>query len=100
MNYIVTCVRCKNSETWTEFDFTAMKHRDTWQCTGYIRHSKPRNNMPCDSKAYTYDAFPTNADDIKRLRANYNERHKNDPGFVPSVEYVMGPDGKTRPRES
>ena len=99
MDYIVTCVRCKNSESWTEFDFTAMKHQGTWQCTMNISKI-PMLHTPCDSKAYTYDAFPTNANDIKRLRANYNERHKDVPGFVPSVEYVMGPDGKTRPRES
>ena len=99
MNYIVTCDRCKNSETWTEFDFISMKRQDAWHCTMDIGKF-PMLHIACDSKDYTYEAFPTNTDDIKRLRADYNERHKNDPGFIPSVEYVMGPDGKTRPRES
>jgi hypothetical protein len=99
MDYIVTCVRCKNSESWTEFDFTAMKRRDSWHCTVNIAKI-PMLHIACDSTAYTYELYPTNANDIKRLRADYNERHKNDPGFIPSVEYVMGPDGRTRPRES
>tara|TARA_R100001244_G_scaffold86414_1_gene66000 strand:- start:621 stop:797 length:177 start_codon:yes stop_codon:yes gene_type:complete len=31
--------------------------------------------------------IPENAKDIKILRADYNQRHANEPGFVPSVEY-------------
>jgi hypothetical protein len=41
---------------------------------------------------------PENGDDVKILRADYNRRNANTPGFVPSVEYVLQPDGTTKPR--
>ncbi len=41
----------------------------------------------CESLNIERYSVPENADDIKVLRADYNRRHMNEPGFVPSVEY-------------
>lgn len=100
MNYIVICQECGYTEQWTEFQFAETERSGQWQCgrTEPQYHTDPSSK--CFSRSFAYEKVPTTTDDVKVLRAEYNERHKDEPGFVPSVEYVMGPDGKTRPRES
>lgn len=50
MNYLITCIRCKNAETWTAADFTAMKR--PWHCTMNIS-TVPMMHVACNSEAYT-----------------------------------------------
>ena len=95
MIYRIVCEKCQHEEMVEESDFQTMDNQG-WRCWA----TPIGKNIACGSDQWAYEKIPQNADDIKVLRAEYNERHKNDPGFVPSVEYVTGPDGKNRPRES
>lgn len=95
MQYNIECQKCGHVDTVSSFDFSVFQ-KQGWHCWA----STGSANLACNCREWNYESIPQNADDIKVLRAEYNERHKNEPGFVPSVEYVRGPDGKTRPRES
>jgi len=96
MKYQIICKTCGHTEVASSVEYTTIK-KEGWRCWG--SNSKTYENI-CESTDCTFEAFPEDGDDVKVLRAEYNRRHADEPGFVPSVEYVTGPDGKTRPRES
>jgi len=51
-----------------------------------------RDTCPhCGSHNVAKAMVPENADDVKVLRADYNRRHMHEPGFIPSVEYIIDP---------
>jgi hypothetical protein len=50
----------------------------------------------CGSYNVMKSMIPENADDVKVLRADYNRRHMHEPGFVPSVEYIIDPNDPTK----
>jgi hypothetical protein len=41
----------------------------------------------CGASHVEHAKFPETVEDIGILRAAYNRRHQNEPGFVPSVPY-------------
>jgi hypothetical protein len=50
----------------------------------------------CGSINISNFMFPENVKDIGTNREDYNRRHMHDPGFVPSVEYIIDPNDPTK----
>ena len=84
MRKITECLneRCDGDGGYTRMSACSEGHRDTCPYCGSYNVSKVM--------------VPDNADDVKVLRAEYNRRHMHEPGFVPSVEYIIDPNDPTK----
>ena len=94
MIYVIECSKCGHQEQIAK-DQCATIEAEGWHCWNIILPSQV-----CNTVTHEIAKIPETADDIKVIREEYNRKHADAPGFVPSVEYVRGPDGKNIPKES